>query len=361
MADEPKIEQPAPSIWGHHSAKHILLDYLYTIIISVLIALFLTIVSTSKPFLPNLIMSLSFGLSICTLVIALFRLFNPDVTRTRSVVLILMASVIGGMIIGSYAGPFILRRFFSIGIGTGGGHTLQMVILALVFGSTVDYFFYTSERLKFIREAAEKERSNRLASEKAVLEANLRLLQAQIEPHFLFNTLSNVVSLIDTEPAKGKSMLMDLIRYLRISLSRTLPDTTTLDQEMETIRAYLNIQKIRLGGRLHFTLEVPETLAQNPLPPLLLQPLVENAVKHGLEPKIEGGEIRITVAEEGGSLRIEVVDSGLGFSSFDASGVGIANVRQRIKLIYGEKGRLLFEENKPTGVRAIIEVPKGDV
>jgi sensor histidine kinase YesM len=361
MADKHNTEQPSPSIRGHLAAKHILRDYLYTIIISVLIALFLAIISISKPFLPILVMSLSFGTSICTLVIVLFRLFDPDLNKTRSMVLILTASVIGGMMIGSYVGPFILRRFFSSVIGKGGEHTLQMVVLALVLGGTVAYFFYSRERLKFVRETAEKERSNRLASEKAVLEANLRLLQAQIEPHFLFNTLSNIVSLIDTEPAKGKSMLMDLIRYLRTSLSRTLPDTTTLDQEMETIKAYLNIQKIRLGDRLNFIIEVPEALAHNPLPPLLLQPIVENAVKHGLEPKIEGGEIRITAVEEGKFIRIEVTDTGTGFSSFDASGVGIANVRQRIKLIYGEKGRLLFEENKPDGVRAIIEVPKRDV
>lgn len=361
MVDESNIEQSACSIRGHLNAKYILLDYFYTIIISVLIALFLTIIGVSKPFLPSLIISLSFGISICTLVIMLFRLFNPDLNKTRSTVLILIASVIGGMIIGSHMGPFILRRFFSIVIGTGGEHPLQMVVLALVFGGTATYFFYSKERLQFVREAAEKERSNRLASEKAVLEANLRLLQAQIEPHFLFNTLSNIVSLIDTEPAKGKSMLMDLIRYLRTSLSRTLPDTTTLDQEMETIKAYLNIQKIRLGDRLNFTVDVPETLTHHPFPPMLLQPLVENAVKHGLEPKIEGGEIRIAAAKEGESIRIEVADTGLGFASLNASGVGIANVRERIRLIYGEKGRLLFEENKPDGVRAIIKVPKHDL
>ncbi len=180
MADESNIEQSAPSIRGHLNAKHILLDYFYTIIISVLIALFLTIIGVSKPFLPSLIMSLSFGTSICTLVIMLFRLFNPDLNKTRPMVLILIASVIGGMIIGSHMGPFILRRFFSIVIGTGGEHPLQMVVLALVFGGTAAYFFYSKERLQFVSEAAEKERSNRLASEKAVLEANLRLLQAQI-------------------------------------------------------------------------------------------------------------------------------------------------------------------------------------
>jgi len=342
-------------------ARHILLDYFYTIIISALIALFITIVGISKPFLPNLVMSLSFGVSICTLIILLFRLFNPQQVKTLPIVLIMATGVVGGMIIGSQAGPFILLHFFSIVIDARDGQYLKTIVMALVFGGTVSYFFYSRAQLKSVGEAAEKERFNRLASEKAVLEYSLKLLQAQIEPHFLFNTLSNILSLIDTEPTKGKSMLIDLIRYLRTSLSRTLPDATTLDQEMETIKAYLNIQKIRLGDRLIFTIDVPDTLTQYPLPPMLLQPLVENAVKHGIEPGIEGGEIRIIASEESKYLRIEVVDTGLGFSSFNASGVGIANVKERIKLIYNEKGRFFLEENKPHGVKAVIEVPKVDL
>jgi sensor histidine kinase YesM len=204
----------------------------------------------------------------------------------------------------------------------------------------------------------QQERIKRLSSEKEALEANLRLLQAQIEPHFLFNTLSNVLSLIDTNPTNGKSMLVDLIHYLRTSLSRTFPDPITLDQEMDMIKAYLNIQKIRMGERLHFKIELPDGVQKYPFPPMLLQPLVENAVKHGLEPKMEGGEITIKALEKDDLMRIEVMDTGLGLSSFQKVGVGIGNVRERIKLLYGEKGRLILEENEPSGVRAIIEVPK---
>jgi sensor histidine kinase YesM len=361
MIAGPDVEPSAVRMKSYFNVRQILLRYLYVIIISVLIAVFLTVVGIAKAFLPNLVMSLSFGISICTFVMLLFKLFNPEQGKILPMVLILAAGVVGGMIAGLCVGSFILRRFFSIVIESQGSGPLQAVILALFFGGIVAYFFYSKARLRYVSEAVEKERINRLMSEKAVLESSLRLLQAQIEPHFLFNTLSNVMSLIDTEPAKGKTMLMDLIHYLRTSLSRTLPDTTTLGQEMETIEAYLNIHKIRLGDRLNFTIEVPEVLAQHPFPPMLLQPLVENAVKHGLEPKIEGGEIRIIAVEEGESIRIEVEDTGLGFSSFNASGVGIANVKARIKLIYGEKGRLLLEENKPDGVRAVIEVPKNDL
>jgi LytS/YehU family sensor histidine kinase len=197
--------------------------------------------------------------------------------------------------------------------------------------------------------------------EKESILANLRMLQAQIEPHFLFNTLSNILSLIDTKPDKGKSMLLDLTRYLRTSLSRTLPEKTTLSQEISMIKAYLDIQKIRMDERLNYKIDVPNNLWQHTFPPMLLQPLVENAVKHGLEPKVEGGEIVISATQDNNLLKIEVADTGLGFSDFDKPGVGIANVRERLGLLFGEKGRLMIEENKPQGVRTIIEVPINDV
>jgi LytS/YehU family sensor histidine kinase len=235
------------------------------------------------------------------------------------------------------------------------------MLTAIIFSSATLYFFITRSRLRHRNEMIEQERTRRMAVEKEFLSANLRMLQAQIEPHFLFNTLSNILSLIDTHPAKGKSMLLDLTKYLRTSLSRTLPEKTTLDQEIAMLRAYLNIQKIRMDERLNFIIDVPENLRQLSFPPMLLQPLVENAVKHGLEPKVEGGEIMISAAEENSLMRIEVRDTGLGFSDFNKSGVGIANVRERLALLFGEKGHLTIEENKPHGVRATIEVPINDL
>jgi sensor histidine kinase YesM len=342
-------------------SKHMLLEYVYTIIICILIAGFLSVLGITKPFLSNLVMSLSFGLSICTVIHLLLWLLNPGLDKTVSINLILAGGILGGMLIGSQIGPLILQRVFSLEIGTGSDKVLKTIVLATFFGGAAAYFSYTKFRLKVTKRAAEQERMNRIASEKEALASNLRLLQAQIEPHFLFNTLSNIVSLIDTEPAKGKSMLIDLIHYLRTSLSRTLPDTTTLGQEIDTIKAYLNIQKIRLGDRLEFTIDIPETQRQYPFPPMLLQPLVENAIKHGLEPKIDGGEISITVSERGESIHIEVADTGLGLSSMNTSGVGIANVKERIKLMYNDMGHLFLEENKPNGLKVVIEVPRREI
>jgi LytS/YehU family sensor histidine kinase len=257
-------------------------------------------------------------------------------------------------------GSFVLQEIFSIVLKQQDKSLLQATILAITFGSIISYLFYFKLRLGISHEEIQRESTKGLSSEKETLEANLGLLRAQIEPHFLFNTLSNVLSLIDTNPTNGKSMLVDLIHYLRTSLSRTFPDPMTLDQEIDMIKAYLNIQKIRMGERLHFNIELPDAVRKHPFPPMLLQPLVENAVKHGLEPKMEGGEITIKAMEENDLIRIEVTDTGSGFSSFHNTGVGMGNVRERIKLLYGEKGRLILEENKPNGVRAIIEVPTGN-
>jgi sensor histidine kinase YesM len=276
-------------------------------------------------------------------------------------VFIAVIGIASGALIGVQIGFFVLHQIFPITLKQPGKNLFQVIILAITFGGVVWYFFYSKARIRVRNEVIQEERIKRLSSEKEALEANLRLLQAQIEPHFLFNTLSNVLSLIDTNPTDGKSMLVDLIHYLRTSLSRTFPDPITLDQEMDMIKAYLNIQKIRMGERLHFKIELPDGVRQHPFPPMLLQPLVENAIKHGLEPKMEGGEITIKAIEKDDLIRIKVTDTGLGFSSFEKVGVGIGNVRERIKLLYGEKGRLILEENEPSGVRAIIEVPKRDV
>jgi sensor histidine kinase YesM len=255
--------------------------------------------------------------------------------------------------------PFLLRRLFSLDLFWP-THHMEVIIVAIIVSGAATYLFYIIHRMRAAQERIEEEKMGRLLLEKQSLEMNLRLLQAQIEPHFLFNTLSNVVSLIDTDPARGKAMLLDLTSYLRTSLSRTRPEQTTLAQETDMIRDYLNIQKVRMGERLRFTIEVPADLRAAPFPPMLLQPLVENAVRHGLEPKIEGGEITIRAVLENGALHVEVADTGMGLSSFEEGGVGIANVRERLRLLFADKGRLLIEENRPSGVRAVIEAPAHD-
>jgi sensor histidine kinase YesM len=221
----------------------------------------------------------------------------------------------------------------------------------------ITYFFFSRERLSQTEALLREEKIRSLTLEKNTLETRLRLLQAQIEPHFLFNTLSNVLSLLESDPARGRAMLEDLTRYLRSSLSRTRDRMTTLGQEMDLVRAYLEICKVRMAERLRYTIEVPDTVRDMPFPPMLLQPLVENAVKHGLENKIEGGEILMSVAEHADGYRLIVSDTGLGLQDDAISGIGLANVRERLEALYDGKARLSLEENRPSGLKVTMEIP----
>lgn len=196
------------------------------------------------------------------------------------------------------------------------------------------------------------------AAERAALEANLRALQAQIEPHFLFNTLANVVSLIDSQPAKARLMLQDFIDYLRASLAASRAQHSSLGREADLMRAFLRLIKIRMGDRLSYRLEIPDVLTDLPFPPMLLQPLIENAVKHGLEPAIEGGEVVIRATAQEGFIDILVEDNGLGFQGDAQSGVGLANVRERLAGLYGPTASLVIEGREPTGTRVLLRVPE---
>jgi sensor histidine kinase YesM len=328
--------------------RPILVELTYTIIMWTAIAAFLSVTGLRKHFLICLMVCQCIG--ICNFLSRRALIFFIKPQGPLSWTLTAVASFIIGTAIGYLLAGLILYQAFS--------RVLRPdFVIIITFVMVISCFYYLKYRLEATRETVQQERIRRVSKEKEILEANLRLLQAQVEPHFLFNTLSNVISLIETDPGKARSMLGDFIQYLRTSLSRTLPVTTTLEQELNIIRAYLNIQKIRMGERLCFAIDLPDDLRRCPLPPMLIQPLVENAVKHGLEPRIGGGEIAIRTCEEGGFLRIEVVDTGNGFVSYYEPGVGIENVRQRIGLLYGDKGRLTLEENTPNGVKAIVEVP----
>ncbi len=203
--------------------------------------------------------------------------------------------------------------------------------------------------------AREKEKTERIEREAAL--ANLRALQAQIEPHFLFNTLANVTGLIDPDPAKAKRMLESFIRFLRASLAATRSESTTLASEAELIGAYLDVLAIRMGARLRYAIDIEPGLAAFTLPPMLLQPVVENASRHGLEPKVDGGEIRVGARRVEGFVEIEIADTGVGFAPTTAGGMGLTNIRDRVRLLYGERGSLAVRENHPAGTVVALRIP----
>jgi sensor histidine kinase YesM len=228
---------------------------------------------------------------------------------------------------------------------------------ALVFGAAVSYYFQSTYRITASESQLREELLERVLGEQRLAEANLKLLQAQIEPHFLFNTLSNVIHLVDEKPADARRMLENLTAYLRASLQRTRSGPTTLGEELELIRAYLEIQAVRLGDRLRWKIDADPELRHLELPPLLLQPLVENAVRHGLEPKAGGGAVSVRAAREGDRLLLEVTDTGLGMSGAGAPGVGLSNVRSRVEQISRGRGELVLRPNRPEGLRVSIALP----
>jgi hypothetical protein len=195
---------------------------------------------------------------------------------------------------------------------------------------------------------------NAEAQERKLLEGRLKTLQAQIEPHFLYNTLANAQALISKNPADAGAMLTSLIRYLREALPKMREKASTLRQEFALAEAYLNIARIRFGGRLSFDVNLPDDLAATEFPPLIVQTLVENALKHGVEPKAGPAHIAIRASIDGGALVITVTDDGVGFGSKQGSGVGLRNTRERLKAVYGNGAKLELAPNEPAGVRATV-------
>ncbi len=197
-----------------------------------------------------------------------------------------------------------------------------------------------------------------------IVEAKLMALQAQVEPHFLYNTLANVQALTEVDPQQANKMTGHLIQYLRATLPKMRENISTVGQEIELVRAYLNILKMRMGARLEFGIDVPADLENLPFPPLMLPSLVENAIKHGLEPQREGGRIDV-VAEKVDvagrpTIRIMVKDTGRGLSDSPiqaGGGIGLANVRERLLALFGDQAKFTLESNSPNGVIATIETP----
>jgi len=217
-------------------------------------------------------------------------------------------------------------------------------------------------------------RVSRARADMRANEAQLRLLQGQMEPHFLFNTLANVISLIDADAPRAKHMLEALTDYLRVSLGALRHDDSTLGAELELARRYLQLMQTRMGERLRFEISSDGALRQAALMPLVLQPLIENAVKHGLEPQVDGGTVRVTAsrAKIAGEdvLRVCVEDDGAGLAAAarrprrgaaggaDGNGIALANLRERLQARFGMRAQLtLTELEHGTGTRACLIVP----
>jgi anti-sigma regulatory factor (Ser/Thr protein kinase) len=233
------------------------------------------------------------------------------------------------------------------------------ITATVLAGSFVTYLAWLRNRLS--DEAAARSMAQKLA-----VEAELRMLRAQLEPHMLFNTLANLRSLVDDDPAHAKHMIDLLITYLRGALAGSRADTTTLQAEFAQLEAYLEIMTLRLGKRLRYQLELPEELQRAKVPSMLLQPLVENALKHGIEPKIGGGTVNVSARRGTACLELLVTDTGLGLppdhpvapeQNGSGGSYGLLHVRERLRALYGSQASLQLQRQEPSGTLARVRIP----
>ena len=216
-------------------------------------------------------------------------------------------------------------------------------------------FVYRNERATEALHAMELQS---VEAEREVTQARLQVLHAQIEPHFLFNSLANVRRLLRTDAQAARSLLADLLRYLEEALPRLREQHTTIGSEVELVRAYLAVHQVRMGSRLSVEVDVPGSLSARTVPPLTLLTLVENALKHGLQPLPEGGSIRVAARAADGMITLSVADTGCGMGTGSGDGTGLANLRARLKAMYGAVGSLSLQLNEPHGVIATVAIPE---
>jgi signal transduction histidine kinase len=259
------------------------------------------------------------------------------------------------------AGEDVARSFRRIRERKFGDFLSQLAWLVII-ASAILKITYKGQKLAEVKAAAATETAESEQLKRQVVEARMAAMQAQVEPHFLFNTLASIDHLIETDPPRASQMQRNLIALLRASMPsmrESNPAAQTLGREIAVIRPYLEILKVRMEDRLQASVDVPNGLLSAEFPPMMIQSLVENAIKHGLEPKAEGGTLRVAAEIVDGRLAVSVADTGLGFGLADTAGtgVGLANIRERLKLLYGDRASVVVADNEPSGTVVTLTVP----
>ena len=360
----------------NYSIRKMLRDWLFTIVFCLVIGVILALVAEGENLLVYCFVSLGYGVSV-QLSITLFSHTFSHAPRWLQIILPLL--------VGLLLGTLFAQQIFN---GHSGLESAQSKALpytfgvGLVFSVIAIYLLTAQDKRDQIQNALRLEQLQTAEQEKQLSQSQLKILQSQIEPHFLFNTLATIQVLIESNPKQASKMLQNLTDLLRTSLAQSRLEVTTLQQELTLITAYLEIQQIRLGKRLKFRIEPPETsLLTTPFPALLLQPLVENALIHGIEPNPDGGELTVKVILVNKRYQIIITDTGIGLNESHRTenhpklerglgleeglgrekgtemGMGLENIRARLNRLHGQKASLTLQENKPSGVICTLEIP----
>lgn len=310
----------------------------------------------------NFVYSQLIGLSIWTLIdIPRVLIWWSEPPRRVPFMLLAAAAVPLGVLAGTWATRAVLDLPPKSDTEIGGMLRMCLVVGMLGAASMI-YFYWSREKLAYLQRQAALDALQREEAEKQLVRAQLMALQAQIEPHFLFNSLANLDGLIATDPQAARRLLQRLIGFLRMSLAHTRAEQCTLRQEFELLRSYLDIQALRFGSRLSYRIDLPPELAEVEIPPMLIQPLVENAVSHGIEPSMEGGTISLSArALRPDAVEVVIADTGVGLGhghgNGKGSGLGLTHVRERLARIFGALAAMQMEENTPHGLIIRLTLP----
>jgi hypothetical protein len=341
MAAAMPLQQPLkhPIDWSE-KLRHFLLLVAFALVVSALQVGF----QPDTPYRPALVYSLLISLACWALIDFGRHAFASSVEtgwpqRWDKAVL-----VVGGLVVGYLVGSTLADRiclamgWYGATHTTSASHWRTTVLTSAVAGIVASYWFYAQGRSSYLeRKMAEAQRH--------ASEARLKLLETQLEPHMLFNTLANLRALIAVDPPRAQQMLDHMIAYLRATLDASRSTTHTLQEEFDRLRDYLELMAIRMGPRLAFTLDLPAELANARVPALLLQPVVENSIQHGLEPKVQGGRIDVRARRESDGLVLEVRDTGIGNAGPDSDrkGFGLAQIRERLASLHGDRASVVFQ------------------
>ncbi len=345
---------------------------------SVMVAVLSQMIWPHHSLASHLLLSLTIGLCYWLAILALTRLpehLKPKgsgpllgTPRGRRWVLILLGVNLLAIAVGMQLGGWLS----GISMWPGRHQDWMGISFTLIFGLVGTKIFVTRSRNRALRlQLAESERD--------AVQARLRLLQAQLEPHMLFNTLANLRALVRIDAERAEQMIDQLNRFLRASLGASQRDAHSLDDEIARLSDYLALMQVRMGPRLAVGIDVPDELRTVPLPPLLLQPLVENAIRHGLEPQVQGGTIWLSAclvqdAGNGEQIEISVTDDGLGYADdapdakatmppslspdgLHQGGLGLSHVRERLAHAYGEHATLHWAARQPHGTCVRVRLP----
>ncbi len=354
--------------------RGLLRDFFFTLIFNSLIAVFFTAIASmfsasaidlAKVFRVNLIISncigftMGYALQFLTRFLSTRRLLTGK--PSLGITLLYMLVSIGCTLVGYAIAAAILGwSNWRVWLFTPKNIAVISVFCMVISVVVLLVMQASHSRLQSESSAASAE-AELERSRKELATAELKTLRAQVEPHFLYNSLAHVTTLIDQDPAKAKLMVERLIALLRSNVEGSRDNASTLGRELAGVENYLGILKIRMGARLEFNVNADDEARNVIVPPMVLQPLVENAIKHGIEPKVDGGRIDVEAHVVGNAARIEIRDNGLGFgvSQSASTGTGLANLKARLKATCGERAKLAIGETPGGGVTITLTLPTG--